>query len=215
MGRDGIEPPRSVRMSRLQRGGPTNAQPTQISGLQANFNVSNQRLIAMVKVCGSCGLSKNVGDFHWKNKSKNLRSSMCKLCHKLYRNEHYHRNRSKRIEQAKNRRKKHADYLFKITFDILKNNSCVDCGEKDIIVLDFDHRDSKNFDISTLVHSACSEEKLLNELDKCDIRCANCHRRKTAKTQNYRRYRFVTASEGFEPSTTELETVMLPITPRG
>ena len=48
--------------------------------------------------------------------------------------------------------------------------------------LEFDHRDraTKSAEISRLVAGGFSWEVLLREIEKCDVRCANCHRRRTA-----------------------------------
>ena len=59
-------------------------------------------------------------------------------------------------------------------------------GEKDPIVLEFDHRDKKT-------KIACVSEfvnpphfsGLVKEIEKCDVRCCNCHTRKTAKQEKY------------------------------
>jgi hypothetical protein len=62
----------------------------------------------------------------------------------------------------------------------LSVSPCVDCGEKDPVVLDFDHvRGIKVNNVSHMVLNGVSLEKLKTEMDKCEIRCANCHRRKT------------------------------------
>ena len=61
----------------------------------------------------------------------------------------------------------------------------MDCGEKDPIVLEFDHMDgkkSKHYEVSTLVSSGRSLSVIMEEISKCVVRCCNCHRRKTAKT---------------------------------
>ena len=57
---------------------------------------------------------------------------------------------------------------------------CVDCGETDPVVLEFDHREKeqKQFNIGEGGRHA-SIPRLLEEMNKCDIRCANCHRRRT------------------------------------
>ena len=64
----------------------------------------------------------------------------------------------------------------------LSQNPCITCGESDIVVLDFDHRDrsAKRQEISNVL-SSWSWELIKTEIDKCDVLCANCHRRKTAK----------------------------------
>lgn len=68
--------------------------------------------------------------------------------------------------------------------DYLSEHPCVDCGEHDFVVLDFDHvRGEKVKAISKMVSSAgYSLETIQKEIDKCDVRCANCHRRRTHAT---------------------------------
>ncbi len=64
----------------------------------------------------------------------------------------------------------------------LESHPCVDCGESDIVVLEFDHvRGVKKYNVSNMVASGHSLRKIRAEIDKCEIRCANCHRRVTAK----------------------------------
>lgn len=69
----------------------------------------------------------------------------------------------------------------------LKDNPCMDCGETNIIVLEFDHKDrsTKTANIADLV---TKRKRLLEEIDKCDVVCANCHRIRTAKQLNYYAY---------------------------
>ena len=64
----------------------------------------------------------------------------------------------------------------------LSENPCITCGESDIVVLDFDHRDrsTKRQEISNVLGS-WSWELIKQEIEKCDVLCANCHRRKTAQ----------------------------------
>lgn len=58
---------------------------------------------------------------------------------------------------------------------------CVDCGESDPVVLEFDHVcGDKSGDISNLAGGEFSTSRLKLEIEKCEVRCANCHRRKTA-----------------------------------
>jgi hypothetical protein len=67
-----------------------------------------------------------------------------------------------------------------IVLERLSEAACVDCGLADPLVLQFDHLRSKTEDIASLVRSGCSAQRLVNELNKCEVRCANCHRRRTA-----------------------------------
>jgi len=60
---------------------------------------------------------------------------------------------------------------------------CVDCGETDWKVLEFDHRDreTKKGAVSKLYSNHYSLKTIKKEIKKCDIRCANCHKIKTRK----------------------------------
>ena len=62
---------------------------------------------------------------------------------------------------------------------------CVDCGNDDIDVLDFDHRNpaEKLFTIGCSLGKAF--KILLQEVLKCELRCANCHRKKTLRNKDY------------------------------
>lgn len=66
----------------------------------------------------------------------------------------------------------------------LKANPCVDCGEADPIVLEFDHRDpaQKAFNIG-MSRRRYSAVRIQAEIDKCDVRCCNCHRRRSYAMQ--------------------------------
>ncbi len=64
--------------------------------------------------------------------------------------------------------------------EVLAGGHCVDCGETDMLVLEFDHVGAKRGQISTMVWNV-SFATLLAEIAKCEIRCCNCHRRATAK----------------------------------
>lgn len=104
----------------------------------------------------------------------------------------YHKNKDRIKESKKANELKYVNKKRKIVIDYLKLNPCVDCGEKDIIVLEFDHTDPslKFKNISDLVNKG-SILSLLEEIKKCEIRCSNCHKRKTAKQFNLYKYESV------------------------
>lgn len=64
-------------------------------------------------------------------------------------------------------------------------NICVDCGSKYAPhVLDFDHvRGEKIENLSRLVYKTCDMALIKDEIRKCDIVCANCHRERTYRRQ--------------------------------
>jgi hypothetical protein len=77
----------------------------------------------------------------------------------------------------------------RLVLERLANATCLDCGEADALVLQFDHRGEKIHDIGWFVSSGSPARRVADELDKCDVRCANCHRRRTAKVRGWFRAR--------------------------
>jgi hypothetical protein len=69
-----------------------------------------------------------------------------------------------------------------LVLNLLRTAACLDCGIADPLVLQFDHRpgEIKDKDIGWYVSSGSRASLLSDELAKCDVRCANCHRRRTA-----------------------------------
>jgi 5-methylcytosine-specific restriction endonuclease McrA len=68
----------------------------------------------------------------------------------------------------------------------LREHPCADCGEGDPIVLEFDHLRDKRFSISVGLQGRRWQD-VLDEIAKCEVVCANCHRRRTAKRGGFRR----------------------------
>ena len=61
--------------------------------------------------------------------------------------------------------------------EYLEGKSCVDCGNSDARVLEFDHvRGKKLYHVSYMVQKAYKLDLIKEELSKCEIRCCNCHR---------------------------------------
>ncbi len=60
------------------------------------------------------------------------------------------------------------------------SHGCLDCGIRDPLVLEFDHvNDDKEFNIGTDGTKTVSMSKILLEMQKCEVVCANCHRIRT------------------------------------
>lgn len=61
--------------------------------------------------------------------------------------------------------------------EYLASHPCVDCGNDDYRVLDFDHvHGEKEIQICHAIRKGWSPDKLQKEIDKCEVRCSNCHR---------------------------------------
>lgn len=69
----------------------------------------------------------------------------------------------------------------------LRLHPCSVCGESDPLVLEFHHCDdsSKKHDITRMIDEGYGWEKLLAEIMKCTVLCANDHRRETARRAGY------------------------------
>lgn len=133
-----------------------------------------------MKKCSRCGKEKSLAEFNFKNLSKGLRHYHCKECSRLYVRSHYERNKKYYLLKARRRNQVVRREIRGYVWNYLTFHPCVDCGEKDPIVLEFDHIKDKSFTIS----SVGRDKKLLDvkkEIEKCEVRCANCHRRKTSK----------------------------------
>jgi hypothetical protein len=61
------------------------------------------------------------------------------------------------------------------------DRGCVDCGYKEHAeALDFDHLSDKTMNVSNVIHANMSWERIMKEVSKCEVVCANCHRVRTA-----------------------------------
>lgn len=72
--------------------------------------------------------------------------------------------------------------------EVLAGTACLDCGLDDPAVLEFDHVDEKTAAVAFLVWRESSLETIRREIARCVVRCANCHRRKTARDGGHYRY---------------------------
>jgi hypothetical protein len=80
--------------------------------------------------------------------------------------------------------------LRQVVLSYLAINPCVTCGETDPLVLEFDHIDQINKidSISRMINDCRSLKEILAEIDKCQVLCANCHRRRTHMQLGYWKY---------------------------
>lgn len=85
---------------------------------------------------------------------------------------HYELNKQKYIDDAAARKKRNLKFLE----EYRKTQKCKDCGNDDHRVLDFDHLKDKVAAVPNLARNGASINTLKNEIAKCEIRCANCHR---------------------------------------
>ena len=146
-----------------------------------------------IRTCRVCGKTKPLIEFPYRSLTRQTRQWICLLCQRDYTNDWYSRNRKRQIANAKEQSRYATAELKNRVREYLLGHPCVDCGQSDADVLDFDHLRDKKANVSTLVQSAVSWESLAHEIAKCEVRCANCHRRRTARNRNYYRTRVTIA----------------------
>jgi hypothetical protein len=126
--------------------------------------------------CRWCGQIKAREDFYASNKA------VCADCFRRYRQAHYRLNGEAYVERnvllLRQRRRRWLQRLWAY----LTAHPCVDCGADDPRVLEFDHRDrlTKLDSLTVMAQQGAAWAKVEAEMAKCDVRCANCHRRRTA-----------------------------------
>lgn len=140
-------------------------------------------IVAMKKICTRCKQDRDAEqDFTWKVKNRGIRHRHCRFCQSHISKNHYENNKQTYLARARangsiviaENRKKLIEYLA--------CHPCVDCGQKDVHVLDFDHvRGKKSEHIARLIGVGYSWVAVEAEIAKCEVRCANCHRIKTGE----------------------------------
>ena len=129
-----------------------------------------------MKKCTKCGRTKSTSQFNHKRGGFN---SLCRMCDNASSRERYPRYRETHIKATRERNHEiRATNKAKIA-EYLLTHPCVDCSEKDRRVLDFDHTRGKKKATVTRLSSYSKWEIVLQEIKKCEVRCANCHRIKT------------------------------------
>ena len=132
---------------------------------------------SLLKRCPGCRQDKPEEEFAWRSKVKGRRQSRCKPCTRLlYRAAYREKPETYRVRNTAAR----AVVLELIA--VAKDRPCLDCDETyPPFVMDFDHRpgEAKRFNLSRAVRLGYSPQVVAEEIAKCDVVCANCHRIRT------------------------------------
>lgn len=131
-----------------------------------------------MKVCSTCRLEKALDEF---NRKGSAVQSKCKSCQRAYHRNYYRENKSRFITKNRRNKNRQRKRLRTILLNV-KRRPCQDCGGSfHPWVMELDHRDSttKTAAVANLVSKGCTDARLLEEIGKCDVVCANCHRMRT------------------------------------
>lgn len=151
----------------------------------------NHVTITHVKTCTNCHKIKSEKDFYYKNKDLGKFHAQCKVCYsekrRIFYKEHYFKYGSEYRARAIARKRRLKNNLRKALLEYLKDKACVHCGISDVRVLEFDHINpaTKSFGIAQAITRTLQWENVLEEISKCQILCANCHKIKTAEQQGW------------------------------
>lgn len=129
--------------------------------------------------CSHCHEVKTVDAFSWRNQDRGIRAPNCRACQKEYNRRHYLANKALYKARAVAGKSKARRERTLRLLEYFEEHPCVDCGEADPVVLEFDHLRDKDFDVSRAVYTR-RWTTVLAEIEKCEVVCANCHRRRTS-----------------------------------
>jgi hypothetical protein len=132
-----------------------------------------------MKICSKCKQEKPLDQFHKNKKLKDGLSVWCSDCHKLNKKEHYKNNKEQYSKNVFN----NSLWLLEIKMGL----QCEKCGENHPAALDFHHLDPNEKELKISSRVTCNskkKEKILEEIKKCIVLCANCHRKEHATLIN-------------------------------
>ena len=139
-------------------------------------------MLQPTRVCARCHAEKPLEAFPIKDQIRGTRRSYCLPCCRAYGKEHYQRNKPCYLQKNVAAKVSHRLANLDLVYEYLLRHPCVDCGKADPVVLDFDHVDPKNklWTVGKMLARQATPA-VRREIDKCAVRCANCHRMRTAK----------------------------------
>ena len=132
------------------------------------------------KICNHCLQEKDENEFNWRYKTLGVRNKACKGCQHSF-NKTYYEGDAKDIhlQKVKERSESAREVAREFVYQYLLSHPCSQCGETDPRVLEFHHVGNKDTEITRLVSGGWSVKRIQEEINKCKVLCANCHRRLT------------------------------------
>lgn len=128
----------------------------------------------MKKVCSTCKEEKNTSDFRKDKTKPDGYQPRCKVCARSSIKSAY---MEKYADKVRHRDKANRERNAALLLEYKKQHPCRVCGETEPICLDFHHLDPSEKEFSVGQEGQRSWKQLDNEISKCVILCANCHRK--------------------------------------
>ncbi len=104
---------------------------------------------ASTRTCGRCRQLLPTSSFAWRRKELGQLDNYCRTCRATYKREHYVAHRDRYIAGARQHKQAVVARRAAQLVEFFRDHPCVDCGESDPLVLEFDHhRGDKSFNIA-------------------------------------------------------------------
>lgn len=129
--------------------------------------------------CRECKQEKPEEEFPYRDMARGVRHRLCKTCRTIYNQSWYAKNAATHKLAVAATRVVLRDRNWQWLQDLKADLKCIRCGETYAACLDFHHRDgtTKDMSLGEAISHGWSIARLEAELAKCDVLCANCHRR--------------------------------------
>lgn len=137
-------------------------------------------MMLITKTCCSCKIAKDPADFNSNKTRADGLQGYCRECsHKRFKH-YYDTHKKYHREQVVLNKRKTKGLQREYLWNYLLEHPCIDCGESDPVVLEFDHvRGDKHMEVTKMVSQGYGWGTIELEIDKCDVRCVKCHKKIT------------------------------------
>lgn len=130
-----------------------------------------------MKYCPKCNLKLPLVRFGKNSRRYDGLQAYCRMCRNKYVRDRYAADPKKQRSRVERNDKRYREIVRTFIRNYKLDHPCVDCGETNPIVLEFDHvRGTKSFNIGSSIALKLSIQKVQSEISKCEVRCANCHK---------------------------------------
>lgn len=146
---------------------PREAQPPRLVGT------------AELLICTCCRERRPAAAFPRRRRDGPELQTWCRDCFAGSNARYYAANREREIARIRRNAECGRQAARALVTVYLAMHPCVDCGETDRIVLEFDHVRPKRREVSVMVAAGYRWPIIEAEIAKCEVRCGNCHRRRT------------------------------------
>lgn len=144
----------------------------------------------MIKFCSLCKQDKSIIEFAKNRTKRDGFQNVCKVCQRLNGKARYQLTKKEHAESNTKRRIRNQI----VVYEYLKTHPCTDCFNPNPVVLTFDHvRGVKRANLSDMVKQSLGLKTIFEEIEKCEVRCFNCHMIKDSLRRGGRKWNALNA----------------------